>query len=217
VTPRRDIASRRRQQLRKAAYELAGKHGLQALTTAAIAGHAGISKGIVHHYFAGKEDLIEQTARFAHAEFRNAVLVGLRKACSPSERLWSVIDGNFTAAIFQPRFRRLWLSLFEAAKTNSRVARLLAIVDRRTITHVTQPLRLLVAPTDVETKAFAIMALVDGCWFLSVEEPQITRSMALSIVADYLRAEIPNFDMSAAKIDDSPDPGQGYIRPERKR
>jgi TetR/AcrR family transcriptional repressor of bet genes len=217
VTPRRDIAARRRQQLRKAAYELAGKHGLQALTTAGIARHAGISKGIVHHYFAGKEDLIEQTVRFAHAELSNAVLAGLRKARSPSERLWSVIDGNFAPAIFQPRYRKLWLSLFEVAKTNSRVARLLAIVDRRTITHVMQPLKLLVAPSEVEIKAFAIMALVDGCWFLSVEEPQITRPAALKIVANYLRTVVPNFDMSAAKIDERAVPSSGCIPPKRKR
>jgi TetR/AcrR family transcriptional repressor of bet genes len=205
VTPRHDTAARRRQQLRKAAYETAGKYGFQALTVAGIARHAGISKGIVHHYFAGKEDLIEQTVRFAHAEFRKAVLDGLRKARSPSERLWSVIDGSFAASIFQPRYRRLWLSIFEAAKTNPRLARLCEIVDRRTITHVTMPLRQLVAPAEVEVKAYTIMALMDGCWFLSVAEPQITRAMALGIVANYLRTEVPGFDLSAAKIDDSSD------------
>jgi TetR/AcrR family transcriptional repressor of bet genes len=200
MTPPRDIRTRRREELRRAAYETAGKHGFQALTVAGIARRAGISKGIVHHYFDSKQDVIEHAVRFAHAQFRKAVVDQLRSANSPSERLWSIIDGNFAPAIFEARFRRLWLSIFEAARTDSRLARLCAIVDRRTITNVTAALRNLVPPSEVETTAFSIMALMDGCWFLAVDEPQITRSVALNLIASHIRIIIPSFDMSAVKL-----------------
>ena len=196
-----DIRARRREELRRAAYETAGKRGFQALTVAGIARRAGISKGIVHHYFTGKQDVIEHAIRFAHAQFRQAVLDQLRDANTPSERLWSVVAGNFAPAIFQPPFRRLWLSIFEAARTDPRLARLCAIVDQRTISNVHVALRHLVPPSEVETKAFAIIALMDGCWFLAVDEPQITRSVALNLIASHIRIAIPNFDMSAVKLD----------------
>ena len=201
MTPRRDIRTLRRDELRRAAYETAGKHGFQALTVAGIARRAGISKGIVHHYFIGKQDVIEQAVRFAHAEFRKAVADRLRRARTPSERLWSVVDGNFAPAIYQPSFRRLWLSIFEAARTDPRLARLCAIVDQRTLTNLTVALRALVPPADVETTALAITVLMDGCWFLAVDEPQITRSIALNLIANHIRIIIPAFDMSAVKID----------------
>ncbi len=124
MTDVHDTTALRRQELRQAAYEMAGKYGFEALTVAGIAKHAGLTKGNIHHYFESKEDLIEQTVRFAHAEFRKAVLERLRNACSPSERLWSVVDGNFAPEIFLLKFRRLWLSIFQAAKANPRLARL---------------------------------------------------------------------------------------------
>ena len=54
-----NISSHRRQELRQAAYEMAGQHGFAALTVAGIAEHAGLTKGNIHHYFDSKEDLIE--------------------------------------------------------------------------------------------------------------------------------------------------------------
>jgi TetR/AcrR family transcriptional repressor of bet genes len=202
MTANNKVSARRWQELRQAAYEMAGEHGFGALTVAGIAEHAGITKGNIHHYFNGKEDLIEHAVRFAHAQYRKAVVERLREAKSPSQRLWSVVDGNFSPEIFQLKYRRLWLSIFHAAKTNARLARLCEIVDRRTIMHITRPLRELVPPSELDTKAFAIMSLIDGCWFLAVSEPKVTRHAALEIIADYVRANIPAFDMAVVKLSD---------------
>jgi hypothetical protein len=65
----------------------------------------------------------------------------------------------------------------------------------------------LVPASEVEAKAFAIIALMDGCWFLAVDEPQITRSLALNLIAGHIRITIPNFDMSAVKLDLPSDEG----------
>src|SRR5215218_10978367 len=159
MTAGRDIRTRRRQELRRAAYETAGQHGFQALTVAGVARRAGISKGIIHHYFVDKQDLIEHTVRFAHAEYRKEIVDRLRKARSPSEKLWSIVDGTFAPALFQLPYRRLWLSIFEAAKTDPRLARLCAVLDRRSVTNMTVVLRHLVPPSEVETVGLSIGAL----------------------------------------------------------
>jgi TetR/AcrR family transcriptional regulator, transcriptional repressor of bet genes len=200
VTAKRDIGTRRREELRRAAYETAGKYGFQALTLARIARRAGISKGNVHHYFLDKQDLIEQTVRFAHAEYRKEVIDRLRKARSPSERLWSIVEGTFAPALFQPPYRRLWLSIFEAARIDPRLARLCAVLDRRSVTNMTVALRHLVPASEVETVGLSIMAIMDGCYLLAVDEPQITRLVALKLIASHIRIIIPNFDMSAVKL-----------------
>jgi TetR/AcrR family transcriptional repressor of bet genes len=197
-----DLTILRRHELRQAAYEMAGKSGFAVLTVAEIAKYVGLTKGNIHHYFDSKEDLIEQAVRFAHAQFRNAVLVRLRNAKSPSERLWSIIDGNFAAEIFRPDIRRLWLSIFQAARTSPRLARLLEIVDGRTIAHITQPLSQLVPSSQLESTAFSIMALMDGCWFLAVSEPQITRRSALEMMAEHICLNIPAFDRDVLKRTD---------------
>jgi TetR/AcrR family transcriptional regulator, transcriptional repressor of bet genes len=195
-----DITTQRREELRQAAYEMAGKYGFAALTVAGISEHVGLTKGNIHHYFDSKEDLIEHAVRFAHAQFRKAVLERLRLANSPGERLWSVIEGTFAPEIFQPQIHRLWLSIFQAAKSNPRLARLLEIVDRRTITHVMSPLRQLVSTERLETTAFGLMALMDGCWFLALSQPPIARKAALEMIAAHIRVTIPSFDMSVVKL-----------------
>jgi TetR/AcrR family transcriptional repressor of bet genes len=195
-----DTSASRREELRRAAYEMAGQLGFGELTVAGIAEHIGLSKGNIHHYFDSKEELIEQTVRYAHSQFRKAVLDRLRNASSPSERLWSVIDGSFTPELFELKYRRLWVSIFDVAKTNSRLKRLLDILDRRTNMLVMGSLRDLVPASRVETTGFGIMALMDGCWLLAVWEPAITRKVALQMIADHIQANIPNFDMSIVNI-----------------
>ena len=63
LTPIRNI---RRQQLLEAAFEIMKREGLQNATIEKIAKEIGASKGIVHHYFTNKQELIESTLRYAH-------------------------------------------------------------------------------------------------------------------------------------------------------
>jgi TetR/AcrR family transcriptional repressor of bet genes len=195
----RDTRTLRRQELRQAAYELAGERGFGGLTIAAIAEYVGLTKGNIHHYFKSKEDLLEQTVRFAQAEFREAVLVRLRNAKSPSERLWSVIDGSFAPELYELKYRRLWVSIFQEAKSLPRLARLLAILDRRTNMHIFMSVRQLVPPSQLDATAYGIMALMDGCWLLAVSEPEITREVALRLIADHICATIPAFDRTVLR------------------
>lgn len=51
LTRIRDI---RRRELLEAALEIIKREGLPASTLSRIADRAGVSKGIVHHYFSGK-------------------------------------------------------------------------------------------------------------------------------------------------------------------
>src|ERR687897_3145694 len=87
----RDI---RRRELLQAAYEVLKRDGLHATTIDKIALKAGAAKGIVHHYFPNKRDLIFTTLRYAHALRRNEIVQRLRLANSPHARLAAIIDVN---------------------------------------------------------------------------------------------------------------------------
>jgi AcrR family transcriptional regulator len=58
-------AEQRREQLMAAAVEVLATSGYRAATADAIAGQAGVSKGLLWHYFADLEDLLELTGRQA--------------------------------------------------------------------------------------------------------------------------------------------------------
>ena len=65
MTTRRQrlIAEERRDQLMAAAVEVLATHGYGATTADAIARRAGVSKGLLWHYFADLDELLEMTAR----------------------------------------------------------------------------------------------------------------------------------------------------------
>jgi TetR/AcrR family transcriptional repressor of bet genes len=187
----------RREELRRVAYEMAGQYGFQALTIEKIAQRAGISKGIIHHYFSNKDELVEHTVRYAHAIFQKGVRDRLKLARTPSERLWSVVDAYFTSEVFQPRYHRLWMSFFDESRKNPRLARLYEILDRRLDAHVFMAMRHLVPVSDLVVTATSILGLLDGFWLLAVSDTRFTAELALSNIAEYLRVHVPNFDMSA--------------------
>ena len=85
----RDI---RRRELLEAALEIVKREGLQATTLGRIAEQAGASKGIVHHYFKDKNQLIEQTMRYAHSRRREDLVKRLRSARHPGQRLGAVVS-----------------------------------------------------------------------------------------------------------------------------
>lgn len=197
---RRSTKKNRRQELQKAAYEVARKHGFHSITLEQIARHAGTSKGIVHHYFRNKKQLIEHAVRYSHLVYRNTIVSRLKNARTPSERLWSIIDGTFDPDQFGPEICRLWLTIFDELKHDSKLARLVAILDKRSISLTLSAVNELVDAEEVNEKAYTIMALMDGFWILSASDPEITREAALRHIANYLVRNLPRFDPSAVRL-----------------
>lgn len=72
--PRRRLSSeQRRRQLIEATVSVLARCGYQNASLTAIASEAGVAKGLIWHYFADGEDLMEQTARVTLAALRETV------------------------------------------------------------------------------------------------------------------------------------------------
>jgi AcrR family transcriptional regulator len=63
----------RRRQLTDATVSVVARRGYRNASLAAIAGEAGVSKGLLWHYFADGDDLMEQTARSTLVALREVV------------------------------------------------------------------------------------------------------------------------------------------------
>jgi AcrR family transcriptional regulator len=84
-------AEQRREQLVRATVAIVSRVGYQNASLAAIAAEAGMSKGLLWHYFADGEELMEATAR--------ATLISLRKAVAADLELTAPIPQVMRAAI----------------------------------------------------------------------------------------------------------------------
>lgn len=93
----------RRRQLIDATIETIHRHGFADTTISRIASAAGMSSGIISHYFGGKNALLEATMRFLMQELRNDYLMRLDRAKTPVDRLEAIVNTNFNEEQFTPQ------------------------------------------------------------------------------------------------------------------
>ncbi|MFF4774715.1 TetR/AcrR family transcriptional regulator [Microtetraspora fusca] len=77
----------RREEIAQAALRLCARDGLAGVTIGQVAQEAGVSKGLVQHYFAGKADLLRASAHVMRGEIERRILEAVRDARSPADTL----------------------------------------------------------------------------------------------------------------------------------
>lgn len=95
--PKLGMQSIRRRQLIDATLEAINEVGMHDAAIAQIARRAGVSTGIISHYFRDKNGLLEATMRDITTQLRDAVLNRLHALPqgSAEQRLQAIVDGNF--------------------------------------------------------------------------------------------------------------------------
>jgi TetR/AcrR family transcriptional repressor of bet genes len=180
----------RRQQLIEATIASLSRYGFADATISRISKEAGVSTGIIHHYFASKGDLLEATMRTLLEQLRTDVVGRLTHAASPEERLYAIIDGNFAANQFVRPVIVAWLSFWAQVPHVPGLARLQRIYARRLRSNLLHELRqLLPAERAVET-ATGLAALIDGLWLRASLDGVQNPASARAIVRSYLESQL---------------------------
>ncbi len=65
----------RREQLKEATLDCVDLHGVNGATISKISQHAGVSTGIVHHYFHNKTDLLEGSMRLMLGHLKHGIIL----------------------------------------------------------------------------------------------------------------------------------------------
>ncbi|WP_339857727.1 choline-responsive transcriptional repressor BetI [Thalassospira alkalitolerans] len=157
----------RRRQLIDATIETIHRHGFADTTISRIAGAAGMSSGIISHYFGGKNALLEATMRFLMQELRSDFLARVGKAQTPIERLEAIVATNFNEEQFTPQVIGAWLSFWSQVPFSEALRRLNMIYFKRLASNLRHELRLLTTDQRAEEIAAVVAALIDGIWVRS--------------------------------------------------
>lgn len=152
----------RRRALIDAAIAVIGERGSLGVTMAEIAGRAGVSSALAHHYFGAKNDLIEATMRHLLTELRADASAALKAAKTPRERLSAIIAVNFSPTQFHPATIAAWLAFYVEAQQSPQLRRLLRVYARRLHTDLLSGLTPLLPRIDAEHSAESIAAMIDG-------------------------------------------------------
>jgi transcriptional repressor BetI len=180
----------RRRQLIEATIATIHEVGLAESSLSRISARAGVSTGIVHHYFEDKAELLESTLRSLGTNLRLSVVRRLSAARTPTERLLAVIDGNIGTDQFTPEGVSAWLAFWAQVPTSPRLARIQHVVISRLRDNLVHALKLLGRKDAVEI-ARVTEALIDGLWLraaLAADGPD--SAQARRLVLDYLNARL---------------------------
>jgi transcriptional repressor BetI len=167
----------RRQQIVEAALRCLAKGGVSAFTVSAICAEAGISHGLINHYFAAKEDLLiaaYEKVTDGLAEFTRSIVAGRHE---PEDKLRAIVDASFSAEIFHESNLAVWLALWGQVRNNPSLrAQHKQLYDRyrHAITHQVRAVagRRRVA-LDAERLALSLTALIDGLWLEWCLDPTV--------------------------------------------
>ena len=150
----------RRSALVEAAIAEIGAAGHLDVTVGQIAKRAGVSSGLAHHYFGGKNQILVATMRHILREFGREVAAALRGADTPVGRAHAIVAASFSPSCFEPATVRAWMMLYAHAPTHDNMRRLLVLYQRRLRSNLTHAL----VPLSPQPKADAetLGALIDG-------------------------------------------------------
>ena len=128
---RREGEERRRQDLIDATLDSVAEHGLEGASLRTIALRAGVTAGLIRHYFPGKEELLQEAyAALMGRMTEQAKAALLMENASPRQRLAAFVAANLNAPIIDARVFSLWATFIGRAGADPTLARLTAKATR---------------------------------------------------------------------------------------
>lgn len=120
---RREGEERRRQDLIEATLDSVAEHGLQGATLRTIALRAGVTAGLIRHYFPSKEELLQEAyAALMGRMTEQAKAALVMEDASPRQRLAAFITANLDAPIIDARVFSLWATFIGRASADPTLA-----------------------------------------------------------------------------------------------
>ncbi|WP_457648251.1 choline-binding transcriptional repressor BetI [Profundibacter sp.] len=153
----------RRDALVKATISEIGRAGSLDVTVAQIAKRAGMSSGLAHHYFGGKDQIFIAAMRHILGIYGAQVRGALAVAKGPRARLEAIIRASFEAGNFRSEVISAWMNFYVQAQTSTGAKRLLHVYQSRLRSNLMHDLRPLVGAR-APMLADNIAALIDGLY-----------------------------------------------------
>ncbi len=160
----RETPDDRRQSLVEACARSLARYGASGTSVRSICTEAGVSPGLLRHYFSGIGEAIADTYRWTGSRIQAALNDAVAAAPdSPRARLLAYLTASFAPPIANPDLLATWLAFWSLTKTDPAIAALHAEIYQ----NYREDLERLIAayhPGDHRLTAIALTALVDGLW-----------------------------------------------------
>lgn len=181
----------RKQALIDATIAEIGETGSLDITVSAIARRAGVSAGLAHHYFGGKDQIFLATMTHILSTYGQQVRRELRSADTPMDRLKGIVGAGFSGGNFSRAIVTAWMNFYALALSSAPAHRLLEIYQRRLRSNLRHALRDLMPGRPVADAARRVAALIDGLYLReALRDGPPDGNRATRIVMDQIEMEL---------------------------
>ncbi|MFJ5490443.1 transcriptional regulator BetI [Pectobacterium carotovorum] len=183
----------RRQQLIEATLAAINDVGMHDASIVQIARRAGVSNGIISHYFRDKNGLLEATMRYLISHLGLAVKSRLLNLAenTPRARLRAIVQGNFDDSQTNSAAMKTWLAFWASSLHSPMLHRLQQVNDRRLYSNLCVEFSRCLSKHNARIAAKGLAGLIDGLWLRgALSHDAFNREEALSITYAYIDQQL---------------------------
>ncbi|MCS6036085.1 transcriptional regulator BetI [Klebsiella pneumoniae subsp. pneumoniae] len=185
----------RRRQLIDATLDAINEVGMHDATIAQIARRAGVSTGIISHYFQRQKWSAGGDHARHHQPARDAVLNRLHALPdgSASQRLQAIVGGNFDETQISSAAMKAWLAFWASSMHQPMLYRLQQVSSRRLLSNLVYGFRRELPREQAQEAGYGLAALIDGLWLrAALSGKPLDKTLAQSLTSHFIRRHLPN-------------------------
>ncbi len=201
--PRNEIKYKRKQELINATLKSVESFGLHNTTINTISANAGLSSGIISHYFGGKQGLIEATLRYLIDGLKQALLTQTRdRDLTPEQRLLLIVEANFTDLQQSNAATKTWLSFWAQAMHDDTLARLQRVNNQRLHSNLLFSFSQTLDRTTAIQAAKQTAAMIDGFWLRSAldSDPKHAFEEAQTLCKSFISVQLQGTNKALQRV-----------------
>lgn len=200
-TPRqrkRDPEANKRQLIR-ATLDMIAEIGITDTSVSRIIERAGLSRGMIHLHFGGKDKLLTAAAQHFSAEYFAEMdrLTDLGPHASPEDRVMAVVRADLSKALLNQRSARIWHAFRGVASTHPGIARYSSTQDQRLVATLRDAFSDLAGDAEgaeglARDATNGTLALLEGLWVNYLTDTDgFSRQEAEKLVRRFLKGLLP--------------------------
>lgn len=188
----RQPAELRRQSLVEASRRALATHGLAGASVRVICAEAGVSPGLLTHYFEGVDQLILETYRQVGEQVADAMERAVTEAPDGAlDKLRAYIAASFRPPVLDRDLLSVWVVFWSLVRSNESIRRMhediYGLFRQKLETLMREALAEQATDTKVRLSTVALTALVDGLWLeLCLDNPSFTAEEATAVAIEWL-------------------------------
>ena len=203
---RDELEESRRHQLIEVTIDSLAEVGFVGTTLGQIASRAGVSPGLVAHYFGEKDGLLVAAFRALAQRTAQTLRARMRGVASPRGRIQAVIDATLAPEEFDKRTGTAWLAFWGQVLHAPGLRRIQRAYQRRMLSNLRHALASLVPQGEAARLAAMIAAMIDGVWLRAAlsDWHEADSGSARAMLTAFVEAHLSQHARRAATADTAP-------------